>query len=93
MSIDKSGPAFPRPLSEDDARFRDPERYHAQEGMTMRAYFAGKFCAAMVNTIRSDYDYNKLRHIAMAHDLETVSQFFAQEACEQADALIAELAK
>lgn len=80
MSKYTSGNAFPNGSDED-------------AGISVRAYFAGQFCAAMVSTIRTDFDYNRLRDIAMAHDLDTVSQFFAHEACKQADALIAELAK
>lgn len=57
--------------------------------MTLRDYFAAKFCAAMVSTIRDDCDYNRLRAIAEAHDLSSVSQFFSQEAYKQADAMLA----
>lgn len=64
-----------------------------QNGMTLRAYIATKCCAAMVSTIRNDGDYDRLRNIAMSHDLDTVSEFFAQEAVKQADALIAALEK
>ena len=64
-----------------------------EEGMTLRAYFAAKFCAAMVSTIRTDFDYTRLRNIALSHDLETVSEFFADESVKQADALLRELSK
>lgn len=65
----------------------------AASGMTLRDHFAAKFCAAMVSTIRNDGDYSRLRGIADAHDLNTVSQFFAQEAYKQADAMLLERAK
>jgi hypothetical protein len=63
------------------------------EGMTLRDYFAAQCCAAMVSTVRDDRDYDRLRMIAEAHDLGSVSQFFAQEAYKQADAMLAERAK
>jgi hypothetical protein len=43
----------------------------------------------MVSTIRNDDDYLRLRDIANSHDLDSVSQFFAQEAYKQADAMLA----
>jgi hypothetical protein len=66
---------------------------HDELGMTLRDYFAAQCCAAMVSTIRDDRDYDRLRMIAEAHDLGSVSQFFAQEAYKQADAMLAERAK
>lgn len=72
------GPAFP-----------DGGQHDYTGGMTLRDYFAAKFCAAMVSTIRDDCDYNRLRAIVEAHDLNSVSQFFAQEAYKQADAMLA----
>lgn len=40
--IDDGGAAFPRPVSEDDERFNEREYHHAQEGMSLRDYFAAK---------------------------------------------------
>lgn len=66
-----------------------PEPTGAQcGGMTLRDYFAAKFCAAMVSTIHDDRDYDRLRKIAEAHDLGSVSQFFAMESYKQADAML-----
>lgn len=64
-------------------------RSEAVSGMSLRDYFAAKCCAAMVSTIRNDADYIRLRAVAESHDLESVSQFFAQEAYKQADAMLA----
>lgn len=81
----------------DDSAERDrvysDVRAQALQGMSLRDYFAAQCCAAMVSTIRDDRDYDRLRMIAEAHDLGSVSQFFAQEAYKQADAMLAERAK
>lgn len=37
---DQSPAAFARPRSADPEDFHNPETYHAQEGLTMRDYFA-----------------------------------------------------
>lgn len=82
------GPAFPQPCTENGYAANSPFEV-AGGGMTLRDYFAAKFCAAMVSTIRDDRDYDRLRVIAEAHDLNCVSQFFAREAYKQADAMLA----
>ena len=64
-------------------------RAEAVSGMSLRDYFAAKCCAAMVSTIRNDGDYMRMRGIAESHALDSVSQFFAQEAYKQADAMLA----
>lgn len=78
------GTAFPVPNLQDHEEFN---------GMSLRDYFAAKCCAAMVSTIQNDGDYTRLRNIALCHDLGSVSEFFAQEAYKQADALLKERAK
>jgi hypothetical protein len=82
-------------ISDSAERDRVYMEVHAQarQGMTLRDYFAAKCCAAMVSTIRDDRDYDRLREIADAHDLDSVSEFFAREAYKQADAMLAERAK
>jgi len=90
MSKNTGGPAFARPYSEESIGGRVTD-FDAQKGMTLRTYIATKCCAAMVSTIRDDRDYDRMRAVAQGHDLDTVSEFFAQEAVKQADALIAAL--
>lgn len=63
----------------------------AQPGMSLRAYFAAKNCAAMVSTIRTDADYQRYRDLAAEFGLESVGEWFASESVKQADALIAAL--
>lgn len=94
MSANTGGPAFPGIDVEvvgisSDGEERTETQAHG--GMSLRAYIATKCCAAMVSTIRNDGDYTRLRNIAAAHDLDSVSQFFAQESVKQAGALIAAL--
>jgi hypothetical protein len=82
------GAAFPRAVTGMQGKL-----VTAAKGMTLRDYFAAHCCAAMVSTIRDDRDYDRLRVIAEAHDLVSVSEFFAQEAYKQADAMLAERVK
>lgn len=51
MSKDTGGPAFSRPFSK-TGDYSDSSKEHAQEGMTLRDYFAAKAMAALVNTSR-----------------------------------------
>jgi hypothetical protein len=87
-AADTGGSAFPT----ENEHQTSASTFHF-EGMTLRDYFAAKCCAAMVSTIRNDEDFDRLRLIADGHDLDHVSQFFAQESYKQADAMIAERAK
>ncbi|MBY8934244.1 hypothetical protein [Pseudomonas fluorescens] len=88
---DNGGPAFP--VADYDHQIFQPkneaEAKRYLSGMSLRDYFAARCCAAMVSTIRNDGDYMRLRNIAQDHDLDSVSQFFAQEAYKQADAMLA----
>lgn len=68
-------------------------RAEAIGGMSLRAYMAAKFCAAMVSTINSDDGYYRIGRLAQDNGVITVSEWIAKESCKQADALIAELAK
>lgn len=68
-------------------------RAEAIGGMSLRAYMAAKFCAAMVSTINSDDDYYRIGRLAQDNGVITVSEWIAKESCKQADALIAELSK
>lgn len=45
---DQSPAAFARPRSADPEEFHNPETYHAQEGMTLRDYFAAKVVQACI---------------------------------------------
>lgn len=48
---DNGGPAFPRPVSEDDQHYgNNREQYRAQEGMTLRDYFAGEVASGDAST-------------------------------------------
>jgi hypothetical protein len=47
---DTGGPAFARARSSDPAEYHNPEVYHAQEGMTLRDYFAAKAMAALLGS-------------------------------------------
>ena len=85
MSMNTGGPAFPH---DEMLNHETSTLVAASAGMTLRDYFAAQCCAAMVSTIRDDRDYGRLRAIAEAHDLGSVSQFFAQEAYKQADAML-----
>lgn len=60
----------------------------SEGGMDLRDYFAAKCCAAMVSTIKDDADYTRIRMIALAHGLDSVSEFFAHDSYKQADALM-----
>lgn len=52
---DQSPAAFARPRSADPEEFHNREIYHAQEGMTLRDYFAAKAMqAAATNPIGAD---------------------------------------
>lgn len=42
MSKNDGGPAFARPTSRDPEIFHQPENYYAQEGMSLRDYFAAR---------------------------------------------------
>ena len=86
MSTNTGGQAFP---GIEIVEYGSGPRAEHHIGMTLRDYFAAQCCAAMVSTIRDDRDYDRLRVIAEAHDLNSVSHFFAQEAYKQADAMIA----
>ncbi len=41
MTIETGGPAFPRPFSK-NGEYSDSSKHHAQDGMTLRDYFAAK---------------------------------------------------
>jgi hypothetical protein len=40
-------PAFPRPLSQDNAEISEIDTFRAQDGMTLRDYFAGELAKGM----------------------------------------------
>lgn len=52
--IDQSPAAFARPRSADPEEFHNPETYHAQEGMTLRDYFAAKAMASLITEADDD---------------------------------------
>lgn len=45
----------------------------------------------IVSSIHSDYEYQRIRSLAQASGLPTVSEWIARDACKQADALLAAL--
>ncbi len=68
------------------------ERMQVQKGLTKREYFAGLFTQAIVSSIDSEENYNRLKSIAN-YDGMSVSQWIARDGVKQADALLAELEK
>ena len=78
---DNGGPAFPRP-----GGFQMEE---AQEGLSLRDYFAGQMLNAMAS---SDEGVNKVFAIAKDNAAEP-SKVAAAMAYEQADAMLEERAK
>lgn len=78
---DPKQPAFPVVL---------PFEYHgAESGMTLRDWFAGQCCAAMVSSIDSEDNYLRIKNHA-GHEGLSVSQWIAKDAYKQADAMLAE---
>ena len=45
----KNIPAFPKPFSEDRFGGDRPEKFYAQDGMTLRDYFAGQALAGLAS--------------------------------------------
>lgn len=63
------------------------------ENMSLRDYFAGQCCAAMISTITNEKDYKRFRNLAELQWLESVSSWIAQESYKQADAMLAQRSK
>lgn len=85
--IDNGGPAFPRPYSRDPEHFQDPESYAAQEGLTLRQYYAGKALSNMALTSDGEYSTEDRRRKSPEQD----AKWIAIAAVRYADALIAAL--
>lgn len=84
MAKDTGGPAFPRARSADPEEFHKPETYHAQEGATLRDYFA----THALNGILADHVSRLTRQEAL------LSPDLVAKACyDYADAMIAERTK
>ena len=54
----------------------------------LRNHFAGLICASMVSTIRTDDDYYRAKACAENMGFKGLSDWFAFDSYEQADALI-----
>lgn len=82
MSKDTGGAAFPRPASE-DPHLRNCD-YEAQDGMTLRDYFAAKAMQSVILNI--GYDIK-------CEPGATVAEVISHQAYSLADAMLAERAK
>lgn len=60
-------------------------------GLTKRELFAAMAMQGIVSSIHSEYEYQRIRLLAQASGLSTVSEWTARDACKQADALLAAL--
>ncbi len=87
MSKDNGGPAFPRPYSK-DGDYTDSKRHHAQDGMTLRDYFAAKIMASTIAV--PEY----MRAFASkGKDFEQALAALAEDSYKAADAMLKERAK
>lgn len=69
------------------------EKYWELEasGLTKRELFAAMVMQGIVSSIHSEWEYQRIRSLAQASGLSTVSEWIARDACKQADALLAAL--
>ena len=74
------GPAFPRPFSEDT--YLEDTDYEAQQGMSLRDYFAAK---AMQIQMANKKEMN---YWASEYSIEEMWEFCARNAYDMADAMI-----
>jgi len=88
MNTDKPNnpPAFPTHHNVHDPR---TDGFFSEQGMTLRDWFAGKFAAAIISTIHSGEDYNRIKSIAETYNMNT-SQWISWQAYKQADAMLSE---
>lgn len=66
--------------------------FNVNKGLSKLEYFSAKNVAAMVGSIHSEEDYQRLKKLASMQNL-SVSQWIAKDAVKQSLALIAELNK
>lgn len=92
MSDKTGGPAYPGERVVYEAGYVTPKR-QPMPGMTLRDYFAAKAMQGMVCSIQSDNDYYRARSIAEQKGMTSISQWFAEDAYKQADAMLAERVK
>lgn len=78
---DDGGAAFARPRSADPDHYHNAETYHAQEGMSLRDYFAAKAMQGFLSNA----------HLAKKEPMNRVQMSVA--AYELADAMLVERAK
>lgn len=72
MAIETGGPAFPRPFSFDD---QIANKEHAQDGMTLRDYFAAKALQGLLSCQSEETGFYQAKNAA-------------QEAYAMADAML-----
>ncbi len=66
-------------------------QYFQHAGLTKRELFAAMAMQGIVSSIHSEYEYQRIRSLAQASGLSTVSEWIARDACKQADALLSAL--
>lgn len=86
MKIEKDTPFFPR------TRTAGSFIERINFGLTIRHDFAARAMQAIVSSISSEVEYERLRYLAGQEGMK-VSEWIARDACKQADALIKELNK
>ncbi len=94
MSKNTGGPAFPRPVSEDDGRFgRNQEQYGAQDGMTLRDYFTANAPVTIGDAmLRCGFCEESIGMFEQESRTE-IFTVLAEMRGEYADAMLAERAK
>lgn len=85
---DDGGAAFPRNRHSYEDRWGSQIVDRAQEGMSLRDYFAAKAMAGIVGSIDNEEGYVRLAELAQGAGLDTVSQWIARESYKQADAML-----
>lgn len=93
MSTNTGGPAFPRTRSADPENYHKPEVYEAQEGMSLRDYFAAKAISSILampeGGIQSHHPDDHIDNSSATR----VAAMWAEQAYQIADAMVAERAK
>jgi len=93
MSRDDGGPAFSRPRSADPDHFHEPDVYPAQDGLSVRDYFAAKALdAILAQPDGGIQSYSPDSHIAADSEMRA-AQLWAENAYQIADAMLAERTK
>ncbi len=87
MTKPANPPAFPRPYSV-DGQHREDVPKNAQDGMSLRDYFAAQAMQGMVASIDSEENYLRLRAHGEQAGCKNVSSWIARDAYKQADAML-----